>query len=72
MPGNNWIWISGNSYAYKNELKRFGFRYAGKKKMWYWHSEKFQKKSYKALSMDEIRNYYGGTKIETENKRYLA
>ncbi|KAI4448922.1 hypothetical protein C823_003451 [Eubacterium plexicaudatum ASF492] len=27
-----WIWVSGNTYVHKKELKEFGFTYAGQKK----------------------------------------
>ena len=50
-----WIWVSGNTYACKKQLKELGFKWASQKKMWYWHSEVFQKKSRKTLSMDDIR-----------------
>lgn len=39
----NWLWISGNTYQYKKELKDLGFKFAGQKKSWYWHSEAFIK-----------------------------
>lgn len=67
----NWIWISGNTYQYRKELKEFGFKFAGKKKCWYWHSEAFRKRSRKSLSMNDIRNYYGSTEVETEGKKRL-
>ncbi len=67
----NWIWISGNTYQYKKELKEFGFKFAGQKKCWYWHSEAFKKRSHKVLSMDDIRNYYGSTEVETDNRKRL-
>jgi len=35
----NWIWISGNTYQYRKELKELGFKFAGQKKCWYWHSD---------------------------------
>lgn len=60
-----WIWINGNTYAYKKELKGIGFKWASQKKQWYWHSEIFRKRSFKTLSMEDIRNYYGSTKIDT-------
>ena len=50
-----WIWLSGNTYSCKKELKELGFKWAKQKKMWYWHSEAFRKKSRKTLSMDDIR-----------------
>ena len=67
----NWIWISGNTYQYRKELKELGFKFAGQKKCWYWHSETFRKKSHKKLSMNDIRNYYGSTEVETDGRRRL-
>ena len=66
-----WIWLSGNTYSYKKELKEYAFKWASQKKMWYWHSEAFRKKSHKSLSMDAIRNYYGSTKVYTDTKVLL-
>lgn len=66
-----WIWLSGNTFSYKKELKEIGFKWASQKKQWFWHSESFRKKSHKTLSMDEIRNYYGSTKVQAEAKVLL-
>ena len=66
-----WIWISGNTYTYKKELKEIGFKWASQKKMWYWKSETYQKKSRKTLSMNDIRNYYGSVKIQTKELRAI-
>lgn len=66
-----WIWISGNTYVYKDELKEIGFKWASQKKQWFWHGEAFRKKSHKTLSMNEIRNYYGSTRIQTDSKVLL-
>ena len=67
-----WLWVSGNTYSYKKELKEIGFKWASQKKMWYWKSEVYQKKSRKSLSMEDIRNYYGSTKVYTDTKVLLA
>ncbi len=66
-----WIWLSGNTYSCKKELKEFGFKWASQKKMWYWHSEAFRKRSRKTLSMDDIRSYYGSTSIKNTDKMVL-
>lgn len=68
---SQWIWISGNTYSYKKELKEIGFKWASQKKQWYFHTDTFRKKSHKTLSMDEIRNYYGSTKVHTDAKVLL-
>ncbi len=66
-----WIWVSGNTYIYKKELKETGFKWASQKKQWYFHTETFHKRSHKQLSMDEIRNYHGSTKVFTDTKILL-
>ena len=67
----SWIWISGNTYQHKTELKEHGFKFASKKKQWYWHTEAFRKRGKKALSMEDIRNYYGSTEVKTEETKRL-
>ena len=66
----SWLWVF-NSYDYRKELKEKGFKYAPKKKAWYWHSETFRKKGRKVLSMDDIRSYYGSTEVETGGTKKL-
>lgn len=66
-----WLWVSGNTYNYKKELKEIGFKWASQKKMWYWKSEAYRKKSRKSLNMDDIRNYYGSTKVHTNTRVLL-
>lgn len=66
-----WIWVSGNTYAYKKELKDIGFKWASTKKQWYFHTEEFKKKSHKSLSMDDIRSYYGSTRVQTMQRELL-
>lgn len=66
-----WIWVDGNTYAYKAILKEFGFKWAGEKKKWYFHTEAFRKRSKKKLSMDDIRNYYGSTEVETDRGKAM-
>ena len=66
-----WIWVDGNTYAYKDALKDLGFKWAREKKKWYFHTEAFRKRSRKTLSMDDIRNYYGSTEVETEQREML-
>ena len=67
----SWLWVSGNTYQHKEELKKYGFKYASKKKQWYWHSELFRKKGKKTLSMDDIRSYYGSTEVQTEEVKKI-
>ncbi len=67
----NWLWIGGNTYQYRKKLKELGFKWASQKKAWYWHSEAYKKRSHRSLSMNEIRDYYGSTEVEPENRKKL-
>lgn len=68
----NWIWLSGNTRIYKEELKSYGFMWASKKCMWYWRSEEYAVKSRKNITMDKIREKYGSEKINSSFKFALA
>lgn len=67
----SWLWVSGNTYQYKKAFKELGFMWASTKKMWYWKPETYVKKSRKALSMEDIRSYYGSTEVKTEARKKL-
>lgn len=32
----HWLWVTGDTYAYRQLLKEIGFRYSYKKRAWYW------------------------------------
>lgn len=68
----SFIWVSGNTYQYKKAFKELGFMWASTKKMWYYKPETYIKKSHKALSMEDIRNYYGSTEVKTQAQKRLA
>lgn len=59
-----WLWISGSTYAHKDALKAAGCKWSSKKKMWYYHSGEYKRKSGKGYSMDEIRELHGSEKIK--------
>ena len=66
-----WIWVAGNTCRHKKELKENGFKWASQKKQWYFHTDTFRKRSRKSLSMEDIRSYYGSTKVYTNAKVLL-
>lgn len=66
-----WIWVDGNTYPYKKELKELGFKWASEKKKWYFHTEAFRKSSNRKLSMKDIMSYYGSTKVHTHQYELL-
>lgn len=55
----SWVWLTGNTFAYKDTIKGLGFKWASKKKAWYWHSGEFTKRRHSKMSLDDIKNKYG-------------
>ena len=58
-----WLWVSGNTIAYKKELKDAGFWFAPKKSMWYFRPEWMKGHGHKPLDIGSIRNKYGSDVI---------
>lgn len=67
-----WIWVSGETKTYKDQLKSLNFKWASKKMMWYWRRDEDQCRSKRKLSMDEIRVKYGSDKISCSYRYQLA
>jgi DnaJ domain len=71
LPGINieivgkWIWVSGNTYPVKNELKASSFQFASKKKMWYYAGSESSGRG--RMDIDEIRSKYGSEKVTNKN-----
>lgn len=63
-----WIWVS-ECYEYRKELKELGFRWAGRKKMWYMHFDDYHKFGTKTATMDYIRNKYGSVQVKFQSEK---
>lgn len=61
----SWLWVTGNTYKAKDQLKALGFRFSSKKSAWYFHSEPYRKHGKSEKSMQDIRNMYGSEKFAT-------
>jgi len=61
-----WIWITGNTFAVRTTLKSLGFIFSHPKTAWYWHKGEYRKKNGKIQSMDEMRDFWGSQKVETQ------
>ena len=59
----SWIWVTGNTKPCRDELKKFGFRWANNKAAWYYHRDPYRKKSKTSMSLDDIRRMYGSEKF---------
>ena len=68
----SWVWVSGDTYKHKDGLKAAGFKWASKKKMWYWHPEDAACKSNGKKSIEDIRNKYGSQKVASKQQGKLS
>ena len=55
----SWVWLTGNTFEHKDIIKNLGFKWASRKKAWYWHSENDGCHSHSKMTLDEIKNKYG-------------
>lgn len=67
-----WVWVSGNTYVVRDELKEAGFKFSRNKRMWYWNDGTYAKKSYKSLKIDEIKDLYGCTEVKVKKVNRIA
>lgn len=61
-----WVWVQGNTYPVKDELNKLGFKWAGKKKAWYWMEGEYLKTHKKSFSLEEIRGMHQVQKVKTK------
>ena len=60
-----WLWINGNTYPVKNELKKAGLLYIKKDGLPYWVYKGSMSRGRGNLTIDEIKQKYGSRVIET-------
>jgi len=68
----NWLWVSGNTYKYRKELKEQGLLFAHRKKEWYWRPPQYRSKNRKEWSKDKIRTHYHSVNMQTEEFAEVA
>ena len=66
----SWIWLSGETKVIKDTLKDIGFKWASKKKMWYYGEMKGR--SHKEKSLDQIKCKYGCETVRTKQRVKLS
>jgi hypothetical protein len=67
-----WIWVSGDTRPYKEELKLAGYRWAPKKLMWMWKPADSKSRGRGKFSMDEIRSAHGSVGVKGKTYARLA
>jgi curved DNA-binding protein CbpA len=72
----SWIWLSGNTYPYKEEIKKLNFNYSKNKKAWYKSEpkdEETENKYYRGrFTMDQLREKFETTLIKSQGTKQLS
>ena len=66
----SWVWVSGDTREIKDKLKEIGFKWASKKKMWFYGEMKGRNP--KEKSMEEIKSKYGSETLKSNEKKQIA
>lgn len=66
-----WVWITGSTRDHKDRLKEAGFKWANKKKAWYFRPEEYRSRSKGSSTLEEIRAKYGSSRPEYSRKDYM-
>lgn len=61
-----WVYVRGETYPYRKELKVLGMNYNRQKKCWIIHFDDYYKYHKKSVTMSHIRDKYGSVIIQTD------
>ncbi len=64
----SWLWISGDSKQYKNEIKEAGFKFSNAKKMWFYSCKTEYKAIKSNIDIDKIRLKYGSEILKNKSQ----
>ncbi len=74
----SWIWLSGNTYIIKDEIKKietgntYKRGFSRNKQQWYFSPTNYKKKRGKVLSFEKIQNLYGDEAIQGQGMTAIA
>lgn len=67
-----WVWVTGNTYPHKDTLKEAGYRWASKKRCWYWRpADAASRRSRRELALSDIRTLHGSHTVKRSAPRPL-
>lgn len=78
MPGvkieivGSWIWLSGNTYNYKDEIKSIGFMWSSKHKMWFYNGEDKKLRRHTKETYSELKARLGYQEVKNQAMAFIA
>ena len=62
----SWIWLSGNTKKYKDQIKELNFKWSSNKCAWYYHTGSYKKKSKKKFNLNELKEMFDSSKVSNK------
>lgn len=63
-----WLWISGNTFENKEQIKAAGCLFSGSKKLWYYRDGEYKGWNKNPMTFDSIKQKYGSQVIYNDSK----
>jgi len=67
-----WVWVSGDTKPHREVLKTAGYKWAIKKKMWFYRPSDYKSFSRGSKTMDDIRAVYGSDRAGVRQNKLKA
>ena len=67
----SWIWLTGNTKEYKEQIKELKFKWASNKCAWYYHTGSYKKRSNKKFNLDELKEMFDSSKVNKNTRLAL-
>lgn len=67
----SWIWLSGNTFFYKDKLKELSCFWSKSKKLWYWNGDNEKRNIGTKSKFEDLKKRYGCVNVEIEDAHLL-
>lgn len=67
-----WLWVTGETFPVRDELKKAGFKWASKKRAWHWSAPEDACRRGGKQDLEEIRAKYGSRAVTSRPFHSLA
>lgn len=68
----NWVWFTGATKQWKDQLKALGCFFSSKKAAWYWRPAEYKHHGKSMSSLDQVRQKYGSKVFANQEREVLA
>jgi len=68
----NWVWFTGETRTWKDQLKALGCFFSSKKSAWYWRPAEYKHHGKSMSSLEQVREKYGSRIFANQEREALA